>query len=161
MKIATYRIGERMLMCPYPESIKKTAINMDLQSQERTLLYTTYLKIAAAGSELTGLFYKRLFELNPSFQPLFNVSMIDQGIKWRMMLNIIIAAIDHPSRLKASLRDLGRRHAGYGVRTEDYLPFTEAVLWAIKQYLGPEFTAEVEAAWKKLFDFITEQATNI
>ena len=133
---------------------------MNLRPQERSLLYASYLEIAAAGSELTTLFYNRLFELNPSFRLLFKTPIQDQGIKWRMMLNIILVAIDEPARLKKSLREMGQRHASYGVKTEDYFLFTEAVLWAIQKYLSTRFTPEIETIWRKLFAFIVEEATS-
>jgi hemoglobin-like flavoprotein len=131
---------------------------MNLRPEERTILYATYLKIAAAESQLTDLLYRRLFELDPSLQSLFKVTMKEQGIKWRMMLNIAIAALDHPALLEKSLREMGRRHVGYGVKEEDYPKFVDAVVWAIKQYLGPECTPEVESAWRNLFAVLVDYA---
>ena len=45
------------------------------------------------------------------------------------------------------LRELGRRHAGYGVTAEQYQPVAEAFLWTLEYYLGDAFTPELKEAW--------------
>ncbi len=132
---------------------------MGFLPQERSVLYASYKKIAGAGSGLPEMFYSRLFEEAPSLKPLFKGSMQTQGVKWRLMLNTIVSALDSPADLEEHLRELGRRHARYGVKREDYVPFVEAVLWAIRQYLGADYTPEVDCAWRKLFALVVELST--
>lgn len=131
---------------------------MNLLLHEKALLYVTYQEIATAGIELIDSFYQRLFEIDPNLQSLFRVSMQDQGVKWRLMLISLIAAIDQPSKLRASMRNLGQRHVNYGVKSEDYPKLVEAFLWSLHQYLGAAFTSEMEIAWRKFFTIIVDDA---
>jgi hemoglobin-like flavoprotein len=52
------------------------------------------------------------------------------------------------------LREMGRRHAGYGVEPEHYTTVGEALLWALEQALGDDFTSETKEAWAKAYDLI-------
>jgi len=131
---------------------------MELLAEEKIILYSSYLKIAAAGPQLTTLFYNRLFEVQPPFRALFKTSMEHQGIKWRMMLNLMLQAVDSPYLLRRSLVEMGRRHIDYGVKAEDYPLFIDCVIWALQQYLDVDFTSEVEAAWHKLFAIVVDEA---
>jgi len=65
------------------------------------------------------------------------------------------------------LRDLGRRHDGYGVVAGYYPAFRHAFLESARAILGEEFSAPVERAWTDTIDMIiksmlgpvTEQAS--
>jgi nitric oxide dioxygenase len=46
-----------------------------------------------------------------------------------------------------TLRSLGSRHAGYGVREADYGTVGATLLWTLEGALGPRFTPEVREAW--------------
>jgi hypothetical protein len=46
-----------------------------------------------------------------------------------------------------AIKDMGARHAGYGVSDEDYGKVDDALLWTLHKGLGDEFTPEVEDAW--------------
>jgi len=126
---------------------------------ERALLYTSYQKLAAAGPAITTMFYTNLFETAPAIQSLFNTVMITQGVKFRLMLNLMLSVIDQPAELDKLLHELGRRHRAYGVKREDYPVFMDALLRTIQQYLGTDCTPDIEAAWRKLFAVIVDRAT--
>jgi nitric oxide dioxygenase len=45
------------------------------------------------------------------------------------------------------VRDLGRRHAHYGVEPEHYATVGAALIWTLEQGLGPDFTLATRRAW--------------
>jgi hemoglobin-like flavoprotein len=49
---------------------------------------------------------------------------------------------------------LGRRHKGYGVEDRHYAVAREALLWTLRQSLGPACTPATERAWQELYDDI-------
>ena len=63
------------------------------------------------------------------------------------VLGVAVASLDRIQTLIPTLHDLGRRHAGYGVRDENYDIVAEALLWTLEQGLGPKFTPQVRDAW--------------
>lgn len=63
-------------------------------------------------------------------------------------------AVSGLSRLEGflpTLRDLGRRHAGYGVTEAHYDTVGAALLWTLEQGLGSSFTPEVRTAWASAY----------
>jgi hemoglobin-like flavoprotein len=64
-----------------------------------------------------------------------------------MMLAVAVTALDRPETLVLTVRQLGARHAGYGVRDEHYTTVGEALIWTLEQGLGEAFTADVRSAW--------------
>src|SRR5262249_5497997 len=93
-----------------------------------------------------AMFYDRLFATDPRLRPLFKG---DMGVQGRLLMTMIETAVENVHQLDQILpavRDLGRRHAGYGVKTADYETVAGALLGTLEQALGPEFTPAVREA---------------
>jgi hemoglobin-like flavoprotein len=103
-------------------------------------------------SEQTAFqFYTRLFEQHPELHALFRTRTREQGHKLLAMLDTAVASLTDLDALAPDIRALGNRHTGYGVATHHYAQFQDAMLWALSQGLGPDYTPSVEAAWRALF----------
>ncbi len=100
-------------------------------------------------------FYARLFELAPDVRPLFQSDLDLQVRKLADMLAWIIAHIDEPHTLAATLEPLGARHAGYGVAIDNYAPVGSALIWMFQSTLGDRFTLEMEDAWLETYAAIS------
>jgi hemoglobin-like flavoprotein len=94
-----------------------------------------------------ALFYANLFEADPSLQRLFNGDAAAQGAKLMQMVALAVARLDQPEVLQPLLRQLGQRHAGYGVQHAHYDTVGAALLKTLYQGLGVAYTPEVEEAW--------------
>ena len=107
------------------------------------------------------LFYNRLFELDPSLRRLFKGDLSDQKVKLMATLAFAVAGLKQPNQVLGAVRQLGQRHAGYGVRPEHYQTVGAALLWTLEQGLGERYTPEVAAAWTALYAVVagTMQAT--
>jgi hemoglobin-like flavoprotein len=100
-------------------------------------------------------FYARLFELAPEVRPLFASTLDMQVRKLADMLAWIIANLDEPDTLVATLQQLGARHAGYGVVIDHYAPVGSALIWMFQSTLGDRFTPEMEDAWIETYAAIS------
>jgi nitric oxide dioxygenase len=109
--------------------------------------------IAAAAADL---FYKRLFTLDPSLRPMFKGEMTKQGQMLMSMIGAAVNGLRNLETLAPVVRQLGARHAGYGVRTEHYATVGSALMWTLEQGLGEKFTPEVRAAWAGAYDLLSE-----
>ncbi len=58
--------------------------------------------------------------------------------------------------MPATLAELGRKHATYGVRPEQYEILTAASLWTLNQALGADFDARTSEAWKIALAAVSE-----
>ena len=69
--------------------------------------------IAATTAEL---FYGRLFEMDPSIEPMFKGDIKEQGRKLMDTIDVIAKGLSVPEIILPSIKQLAQRHAGYGVR---------------------------------------------
>lgn len=97
------------------------------------------------------VFYRRLFELDPSLRPLFVNDIEEQAKKLTDMLAVLISMLESPLGLDMELRAMGARHAGYGVKDEHYGIVAAALLDMLAEVLGPAYTPKMKDAWVALY----------
>ena len=125
-----------------------------MNSEQITLVQTSFSDVRPIAATASGLFYDRLFALDPSLRPLFKGDMTEQG---RMLMSTLSSAVNSLTKLDALapvLRSLGARHVTYGVRTEHYETVGSALLWTLEQGLGEKFTPSVREAWTAAYDLM-------
>jgi hemoglobin-like flavoprotein len=94
------------------------------------------------------MFHGQLFELDPS---LSKNDMSEQGRKLMLTLAFALNGLNDFDANVPALRELGRRYGGYGAKPKNYDTVGTALLWTLQLRRGPAFTAEVEAAWSKMY----------
>jgi hemoglobin-like flavoprotein len=97
------------------------------------------------------MFYGMLFQIDPSLRGKFAADMAEQRHKFMETLHTAVYGLNDVPALIPVLEDLGRRHAGYGVREAHYDTAGKALIWTLQLCLEDEFTPQVRAAWKKLY----------
>jgi hemoglobin-like flavoprotein len=100
------------------------------------------------------LFYDRLFELDPMLRHMFKADLSEQKSKLISTLAFAVAGLSQPERILPAVRQLGRRHAGYGVQPEQYQTVGDALLWTLAQGLDKSFTPAVADAWAAAFTLL-------
>lgn len=114
----------------------------------------SWAQVLPIAPQAAALFYANLFQLDPALQPLFKGDMTAQGQRLMQMIGAAVHQLDDPATLLPLLRGLGRRHAGYGVRTGHYASVGQALLQTLAMGLGSGYTAAVEAAWSEAYSVI-------
>lgn len=120
------------------------------------LVQGTWRMVAPISDTAAELFYSQLFTVDPALKPLFKGDMKAQG---RKLMTMITTAVNGLTRLDAivpAVQDLGRRHAGYGVKEKDYDTVGGALLWTLGQGLGEAFTPEVKEAWATAYGVLAK-----
>jgi hemoglobin-like flavoprotein len=117
----------------------------------------TFSLVVPIKDKAAELFYNRLFSIDPSAKRLFKGDMADQGRKLMTALATVVAGLADIPRVIPVVRELGRRHAGYGVQDSHYDSVGAALLWTLEQGLGKEFTPEVRDAWTKAYTLIASE----
>src|SRR5215469_6788612 len=118
-----------------------------MTATQHRLIRDSFECLREDGRPLMLLFYGKLFEMDPSARRLFHNDISLQGRKLMDMLTQIVDSLEDFESLKPRLAELGRKHAGYGVRLEQYETLTSALLWAIAQALEGNFDAATREAW--------------
>jgi hemoglobin-like flavoprotein len=120
------------------------------------LVQSSFAKVKPIADKAAELFHQRLFELQPSFRSLFTGDMKQQERKLMATLALAVEGLRQPEKIIPAVQKLGRDHAGYGVKAEYYDTVGQALLWALAQGLGVEFTAPVREAWEEAYTFLSE-----
>jgi len=115
--------------------------------EQITLVQSSWQQVLPIKDTAATLFYSRLFELDPSLRGLFKGDLAEQGRKLMAMINTVVNRLDQLGPILGAVEDLGRRHAGYGVKDHHYDTVAEALIWTLGQGLGEGFTPAVKLAW--------------
>jgi hemoglobin-like flavoprotein len=119
--------------------------------EEKALVQSTFAQLVPIADQAASLFYARLFEMDPGLRPLFRSDMREQGKKLMQMIGACVNGLDALEQLVPTVKDLGRRHAGYGVTDAHYETVGGALLWTLERGLGSAFTPAVQAAWTTVY----------
>jgi len=123
---------------------------------DKKLVQQTFAQVEPIAEAAAGLFYNKLFELDPKLKKLFKGDMKDQGRKLMAMIKAAVRGLDNPPKLIPVVQDLGRRHVRYGVTDKDYDTVAAALIWTLGQGLKDGFTPEVEVAWTKVYSLLAD-----
>src|SRR5262249_8640836 len=120
-----------------------------------TLVQASFRKVQPIGDTAAQLFYKKLFELDPSLPKLFKGDMKEQGRKLMGMIAVAVNGLKSLDKLIPAVEELGRRHKGYGVQPAHYETVGAALIWTLAQGLQDDFTEEVKAAWIETYTVLS------
>lgn len=129
---------------------------MALSEKQKTLVKISFGHIALSMDAVATTFYDRLFEVAPEVRPLFTTDIHEQGSKLMQMLATGVVSLDRLEQFAPILKDLGRRHAAYGVKPEQYDTVGDVLLWTLETVLKEDFTPDVRAAWAELYAFLAQ-----
>ncbi|MDR4508911.1 MAG: globin domain-containing protein [Candidatus Brocadiaceae bacterium] len=125
-----------------------------MNAEQVAIVQKTFEKVSPISDTAAELFYKRLFELKPPFRDLFKRDMKTQGRMLMQMIDFAVKGLDATETILPTIKDLGKRHVGYGVKEEDYDTVGEALLWTLEQGLGKDFTTEAKEAWAEAYNLL-------
>lgn len=119
------------------------------------LVQTTWKQILPISDDAAQLFYRRLFEIDPTLRKLFAHSdMAEQRKKLMMVIGMAVRSLDQLDDLIPAVEALGRKHVAYGVTTDHYDTVASALIWTLEQGLGSAFTEKVRSAWVETYTIL-------
>ena len=120
------------------------------------LVRASFTRIATIADHAAALFYDNLFLAQPTLRALFrNADMTSQGEKLMQMIGAAVRLLDTPAALMPVLRQLGARHAGYGVQPQHYAMVGDALMKTLSQGLGDEFDEPTRHAWATMYGIVS------
>lgn len=129
--------------------------------EELDLIHADGDRLRADADAFSSIFYDTLFEIAPATRRLFPDDLVTQRGKLVDELGFLVDTAT-ASRSAGELgpfldraRDLGRRHAGYGVGGADYEPVRVGLIAALRDTVDG-WDDEHESSWNKLFRLIAD-----
>jgi nitric oxide dioxygenase len=124
---------------------------------QKQLVQASFARLAPSADAVAAMFYGELFGLDPDLRKLFKSDLVEQGRKLMSMLSTAIANLDRLVSIAPAVRDLGRRHAAYGVKPADYETVACALIATLKQGLGNDFTPALREAWVNCYGVLANE----
>jgi hemoglobin-like flavoprotein len=124
--------------------------------QQISLIQNSWAAVVPIQDTAAGLFYQRLFTLDPAIRLMFKGDMQSQGKKLMQALNFIVNSLTKLDELVPVAQDLARRHVSYGVEAQHYDKVGAALLWTLEQGLGSAFTDETKEAWAAAYGTLSQ-----
>ncbi len=115
--------------------------------QQIQMVQTTWVKVIPIQDAAAGIFYGKLFEMDPALKPLFKYDLNAQGTKLMAMINTAVNGLAKVNEIVPAVEALGRRHVGYGVKDQHYDTVAGALLFTLEKGLGKDFTPDVKQSW--------------
>ncbi|MBW7941348.1 MAG: hemin receptor [Candidatus Kuenenia stuttgartiensis] len=125
-----------------------------MRPEQIELVRKTFAKIQPVSYKAAEMFYRHLFETDPSLRQLFKRDIKKQGRMLMQMIDFAVKGLDDPEIILPAIQALGKRHVGYGVKEEHYETVGNALLWTLEQGLGDAFTLEVKEAWSEAYKLL-------
>lgn len=120
------------------------------------LLRKSFAKVEEQAPVAALVFYRRLFEIDPSLRPMFKTDIEEQSRKLMEMLGMALNMAGRGTALETELMDSGARHAAYGTREEHYQTVGGAMLYMLDEVLGNDFTPAIRQAWIDFYLYMAE-----
>ena len=102
------------------------------------------------------VFYSKLFLEVPQVRHLFKTSRDVQSRKLIDMLSVIVGRLDRLDEITEDLQQLAIRHVSYGAKPAHYKAIGRTLIWTLKQGLGADWTPELEQAWTRCYQILSD-----
>ena len=115
------------------------------------IVQSTWLEVLPSKDITARRFYDRLFEMDASFRDLFPGDMSEQCEELVLLIDAAVKGLSRLPRLVPAVQELGRCHASTGINDDHYAMAGDALVWALGNGLGTEFTPDVKEAWTAVY----------
>lgn len=125
-----------------------------LESYQVRQLQTSFAEVLRWPDIAADHFYGELFNRSPEMRIFFKEDLLAQRSALIDSLELAVSGAATPDHFFGYVEDLGRRHAGYGVRREHYDSAGVALIWMLEQVLGDGFTDDTRETWETFWERI-------
>ena len=135
-------------------AVAETEAQSPVSGEHVQSVQESFAKVEPIAEDAAVMFYNRLFEMDPKLRPLFKEDMADQRKALMSTLKVAVKGLTNLPSIVPAVQELGVRHAGYGVKENDYDTVGAALLWTLEQGLGEDFTDAVKSAWSEVYNLL-------
>ncbi|HDE9853687.1 TPA: nitric oxide dioxygenase [Staphylococcus aureus] len=130
-----------------------------LTEQEKDIIKQTVPLLKEKGTEITSIFYPKMFKAHPELLNMFNQTNQKRGMQSSALAQAVMAAavnIDNLSVIKPVIMPVAYKHCALQVYAEHYPIVGENLLKAIQDVTGLEENDPVIQAWAKVYGVIAD-----
>ena len=87
---------------------------------------------------------------------MFNQNLTEQHRRFIAAVTMAVEGLEDLHKLTPAIKELGARHAAYGVGRPHYDVAGSVLILTLKEALGDSFTPEVMGAWVDFYNYLAE-----
>jgi hemoglobin-like flavoprotein len=136
---------------------------MSASAPSENWIERSFVLAAARCADLTPLVYRRLHEERPETRTMFRTTGSDL-VKGSMLALTIEAILDFTGERSGKFRMIECEvfsHDAYGTSRELFVVFFGVIARTVQDILGPDWTADMDAAWQKLLREIEAMVADV
>jgi len=124
--------------------------------EERILVKESIDDIGEDIDKISRIFYRELFHIDIHLKSVFSGNIVFLNRKFSNLLGTL-KNVKHLEKISDSLGKMGERHIhNYGAQIRHFPALKQALLIALEQYYGEQFTPELRNAWDSVYDEVAE-----
>ena len=123
-------------------------------SDEARLVADSFARLLPRSDALVSGVYTKLFTIDPGVRALFPEDLGAQKMKLAHALKLAIEGLRDADRIADILRELGRRHGGYGVTPAHFETLGQALHATVRELDAESWNEELAHAWRQAYAFI-------
>lgn len=127
---------------------------MSLSTTTIQIVKETTPIIGANAEKITSRMYEILFSKYPETKPLFNNAQSDQHKKLAGAIAAFATNIDNLGALSNAVEKMAVMHVATNVKPMHYPMVGDALLTAMQDILGDDFTDQAKEAWGEAYNFL-------
>lgn len=127
---------------------------MSLSTETITAVKKTIPLIGKNAEKITTRMYEILFSKYPETKPLFANAQGDQHKKLAGAIAAFATNIDNLEALSGAVEKMATTHVQTNVKPEHYPMVADALITAMGDILGDDFTDEYKQAWIEAYNFL-------
>lgn len=125
-----------------------------MNQRPTTNIRDTFTLLEGQTDVVAGLYYQRLFATTPSLRMLFDPEIEILGQAWMAAIKRTVDSLDKLDEVELLILMLARMgcwNDALELRAWHYEKMGEALLWTLRQRLGPAFTPPLREAWREAY----------
>lgn len=134
-----------------------TETKTGLDQQTIDIIKSTVPVLEEHGTEITKVFYQRMFEGHPELKNIFNQTNQRKGDQSKALAGAVYAAaynIDHLENILPTVKQISQKHKSLHIQPEHYPIVGKYLLLAMKEVLGDAANEDVIGAWERAYGVI-------
>lgn len=136
------------------ETARRYGRTMDAAQIER--IKASYASLQPQWEKVINRCFDRLFVRAPALKDLYPSNMDPVRREYARVIALLVEKADRLHEVEEMLRDLGKRHRGYGAEAAHYPLLRDALVAGMKDVAGKGWDYQVEFAWKAFMNEIAK-----
>lgn len=118
------------------------------------LINDSWAKLSWQSPKLVESFHVHLFNVDHDAQSLFSGDKSKKTTGMMAMIDVAVGLLNQWELFIRALQRFGQRHVAYGVLPSHYVGFGEAFMLTLREFLGSEFTPDIQDAWREFYNLM-------